>query len=161
MKFKNGEVAKVRVIKGPDYNAEYDPPVGFETTVHGDDSTSPFIEWEDSEYSFWVPKGQYINEDNIELVQDSVPIPDLGTKEANKIIRDANKSSSDPIVKPSHYTQGKIEILDFLEDQKLDFRLSNVIKYVCRHAYKGKPLEDLKKARFYLDRVIKELESNE
>lgn len=36
----------------------------------------------------------------------------------------------------------------------MGFNEGNVIKYVSRHKYKGKPLEDLKKARFYLDRLI-------
>lgn len=66
--------------------------------------------------------------------------------------------SDEEVNHPGHYTQGKIEVIDFLEDQKLDFRAANVIKYVCRYLHKGKPLSDLKKARFYLDRLIAELE---
>ena len=56
------------------------------------------------------------------------------------------------VCRPKHYTQGKIEVIDFLEDQKLDFRLSNVIKYVCRHEYKGNPIQDIEKAIWYLQR---------
>ena len=67
---------------------------------------------------------------------------------------------NDKVNSPSHYTKGSIEIIDFLEDQKLDFRLSNVIKYVCRCEHKGNKIEDLKKARWYIERVIKELENN-
>jgi hypothetical protein len=66
---------------------------------------------------------------------------------------------NDNVNHPSHYTQGLIEVIDFIEDQKLDFRAANVIKYTCRAKYKGKELEDLRKARFYLDRMIQELES--
>jgi len=69
------------------------------------------------------------------------------------------KSKEDVVNRPSHYTQGKIEVIDFIEDQKLDFRAANVVKYTCRARYKGKELEDYKKARFYLDRLIKELEN--
>jgi len=57
--------------------------------------------------------------------------------------------------RPSHYTQGKIEVIDFLEDQNLDFRLANVIKYICRHKYKGKPIQDIEKAIWYLERYRK------
>lgn len=71
-----------------------------------------------------------------------------------------NSESKDDIVnRPKHYTQGSIEVIDFIEDQKLDFRAANVVKYTCRARYKGKELEDYKKARFYLDRLIKELDS--
>ena len=44
-------------------------------------------------------------------------------------------------------------------DWKLDFNAGNVIKYVVRHNHKGKPLEDLKKARWYLQRLIDNIES--
>ena len=54
----------------------------------------------------------------------------------------------------SHYTRGKIEVIDFIEDQQLPYHLGNVIKYIARAGYKGDKLEDLKKARWYLDRYI-------
>ena len=63
---------------------------------------------------------------------------------------------SSRIEHPSHYTQGKIEVIDFIEDQKLDFRLANAVKYICR-AGKKDPLaevEDLKKAVWYINRYI-------
>jgi len=67
---------------------------------------------------------------------------------------------ADPINNPSHYTHGGIEVLDYIEAKGLDkdFHLANVIKYVSRAGYKINKLEDLKKARFYLDRRIKLLE---
>lgn len=60
---------------------------------------------------------------------------------------------------PSHYNQGKIEVIDFIEDQGLGFHDGNALKYICRHKYKGKPVEDIKKAIWYLERLLKELES--
>lgn len=65
---------------------------------------------------------------------------------------------SDLVNKPPHYLTGKIEVIDFIDDQKLDFYCGNVIKYICRHKHKGKPLQDLKKARWYLDRTIRLME---
>ena len=59
---------------------------------------------------------------------------------------------------PSHYNHGKIEVIDFIEDQKLGFALGNAVKYICRCRYKDNMLEDLKKARWYIDHCIKELE---
>ncbi len=52
---------------------------------------------------------------------------------------------------PSHYTTGKYEVIDVLEDWQLGFCEGNVVKYVARAKHKGKELEDLKKARFYLN----------
>lgn len=60
---------------------------------------------------------------------------------------------------PPHYNQGKIEVIEVIEDWGLDFHAGNVIKYVARHKHKGNSLEDLKKARFYLDRLIEGLEN--
>lgn len=67
----------------------------------------------------------------------------------------------DAVNHPSHYTRGKIEVIDFIEDQQLPYHLGNVIKYIARAGYKGDKLEDLKKARWYLDRYINEVMRNE
>ena len=53
---------------------------------------------------------------------------------------------------PAHYNAGKIEVIDFIEDQGLGFNLGNVLKYVCRADHKGEPAEDLAKAQWYLER---------
>lgn len=67
----------------------------------------------------------------------------------------------DVINHPSHYTRGKIEVIDFIEDQQLPYHLGNVIKYISRAGHKGDKLEDLKKARWYLDRYINEVMQHE
>jgi len=59
----------------------------------------------------------------------------------------------DQVNHPTHYTQGGIETIDFIEAKDLGFHLGNVVKYVTRWKLKGK-IEDLKKARWYLDRFI-------
>lgn len=64
----------------------------------------------------------------------------------------------DPVTAPSHYLQTKITPLDVIEDWNLGFRLDSAIKYIGRHKYKGKPLEDLKKAQWYLSREIQLME---
>ena len=66
----------------------------------------------------------------------------------------------DYVNRPKHYTSGSIECLDFIEAWELDFREGNVVKYVVRAPYKGSQLQDLQKARFYLDRLIEEAEKN-
>ena len=68
----------------------------------------------------------------------------------------------DLINNPPHYKQGKYEPIDVIEDWGLDrdFCLANVIKYIARSDHKGNKLQDLKKAQFYLNRKIENLERN-
>lgn len=55
---------------------------------------------------------------------------------------------------PPHYQHG-IEPIEFIESHNLNFNLGNVIKYVSRAPFKGTEAEDLKKAKWYLEREIK------
>jgi hypothetical protein len=60
---------------------------------------------------------------------------------------------------PAHYNAGSMEVIDAIEGLKLGFHAGNVVKYVARYKHKG-GVEDLKKARWYLERLI-ENEVNE
>lgn len=91
-----------------------------------------------------------------------------GRKHSNELPRSiATRVYTDPIsghdaVKnPSHYTSGKYPVIDFIEDQGLGYCLGNVIKYICRAGkkYPGdkqKELQDLNKAKWYLERRLEE-----
>ena len=59
---------------------------------------------------------------------------------------------------PSHYNSGNIEVIEAIDDWKLGFYEGNVVKYVARAKHKGKQLEDLKKAAWYLNRLIEQVE---
>lgn len=63
------------------------------------------------------------------------------------------------IDKPKHYNIGKIEVIDFIEDQQLDFHLGNAIKYICRAGRKSEKteIEDLQKAQWYIARRLLKL----
>jgi hypothetical protein len=61
---------------------------------------------------------------------------------------------ADPVNHPAHYKVGGIETIDFIEAKELGYNLGNVVKYVTRADHKGNRLEDLEKARWYLDREI-------
>jgi hypothetical protein len=65
--------------------------------------------------------------------------------------------TSDAVNSPSHYKVGGIETIDYIEAKSLGYNLGNVVKYVSRADYKGRLLEDLKKARWYLCREINNL----
>lgn len=70
-----------------------------------------------------------------------------------------SNSKEDSINHPSHYTFGKIEVIDVIDDWKLSYELSSVIKYVARAGKKDplRTIEDLKKAAWYLNREIENL----
>ena len=63
---------------------------------------------------------------------------------------------NDSVNHPSHYTSGKIEVIDFLEDQGFPYHLGNAVKYISRAGKKDpeKTVEDLEKAVWYLNRYI-------
>ena len=66
---------------------------------------------------------------------------------------------NDIINHPSHYTDGKIEVIEFIEDKNLNYHKGNAIKYICRAGKKDpqKEIEDLQKAIWYINREIKNL----
>ena len=70
------------------------------------------------------------------------------------------QNEEDIINHPSHYTQGGIEVHNFIDSWNLDFDTGNVVKYVIRAPYKN-GLEDLKKAEWYLKSLIKKAEKKE
>lgn len=67
---------------------------------------------------------------------------------------------NDIINHPSHYTDGKIEVIDFIEDKQLNFHRGNAVKYISRAGKKNseKEIEDLEKAAWYINREIQRLE---
>lgn len=66
---------------------------------------------------------------------------------------------NDIVNRPAHYTDGKIEVIDFIEDKKLGFHLGNAMKYIARAGKKdpAKTIEDLQKAQWYIQRHIDKL----
>jgi len=64
----------------------------------------------------------------------------------------------DMVNSPKHYTFGKIEVITVIDDWQLGFYEGQVIKYVGRAKHKGNELQDLKKAQWYLNRLIEQKE---
>lgn len=62
----------------------------------------------------------------------------------------------DNVNHPKHYNTGKIEVIEFIEDQQLGYHLGNAVKYICRAGKKDvdKISEDLQKAAWYINRAI-------
>lgn len=70
------------------------------------------------------------------------------------------KQEEDKVNSPSHYKQGKYETIEVIEDITASYKgyegylVGNVVKYLYRANHKGKKQEDLKKAQFYLNKLV-------
>ena len=118
-----------------------------------------------------------IYENGTITVSDGNHLYDVRAKDIIKAkfntISEPQVAKHDPVNHPSHYTDGKIEVIDFINDKKMNFNRGNVIKYVSRAGKKAskalddkkKEIQDLEKAKFYLEDEIKrlkqELEDND
>jgi hypothetical protein len=58
-------------------------------------------------------------------------------------------------ISPDYYQQGNIEVTDFIIDQSMSFLEGNIVKYLVRYKEKF-GIEDLRKARWYLEKLIEE-----
>jgi hypothetical protein len=66
---------------------------------------------------------------------------------------------NDPVNNPAHYNHKGVEAIAAIEASMTDeefqgYLKGNCMKYLWRYKYKGKPVEDLKKAQWYLDKLI-------
>jgi len=78
----------------------------------------------------------------------------------NLSIRKPKKA--DPVDQPDHYNKGAIEAIEAIkasmpEHEFKGYLKGNALKYLWRYDYKGKPVEDLRKCRWYIERLIKEV----
>ena len=75
-------------------------------------------------------------------------------------LQSVSEKVCDNVNHPDHYNHGKIEVIDFIEDQHLGFHLGNAVKYISRAGRKdpARTVEDLRKAAWYLNRQIERLE---
>lgn len=91
-----------------------------------------------------------------EVIEDDSP----DTREV--VEQHGEDAKADPVNRPAHYTSGGVECIDamqaaFGDEAVKDFCLCNAFKYLWRHRQKN-GVEDLKKARWYLNRLITEME---
>jgi hypothetical protein len=71
-------------------------------------------------------------------------------------------TATDQVNHPAHYNSGRIEVIEALEDWKLNFHRANAVKYVARAGKKNaeKEIEDLEKAIWYLKRDVELLKAS-
>jgi hypothetical protein len=73
------------------------------------------------------------------------------------------ESRDNEVHQPEHYNYGSIECIEAIEESMTDeafngYLKGNCLKYIWRYQRKGKPLQDLEKARWYLDKLISRFE---
>lgn len=85
--------------------------------------------------------------------------PYIGLEGAGRHEMKQKEKPEEAVDHPSHYNMGSIEVIDFIFDQGMgpDFCVANAIKYLSRYKYKNKPIEDLEKAKWYIEYLINEL----
>ena len=101
---------------------------------------------------------KYLNE---EIEVDKSKLKLVEEKKEVKTVKCDKEVVNDPVNHPSHYTDTKIEVMDYIEDKGFNFALGNVIKYVSRAGRKDadKTIQDLEKANWYLNREIERLKN--
>ena len=88
--------------------------------------------------------------------------PAIGAYFSNAIEEShAINEEHDNINQPEHYNNGNIECIEAIEESMTTeafqgYLKGNCMKYLWRYKYKGKPLEDLQKAQWYLSKLIQE-----
>ena len=81
-------------------------------------------------------------------------------KNLEKEVYQKSLSEEDKVNHPKHYTNGDIEPIDYINGNNMDYLEGNIIKYISRYKYKN-GVEDLEKARFYLNMLIEREGLNE
>lgn len=90
------------------------------------------------------------------ILETKRELEDLARWEANEFWTPGNEPEY--VDHPDHYNQGKFEVIDVIEDWNLGFEAGNAVKYIARYKHKGKAVQDLQKARWYIDRLIQRIE---
>ena len=80
------------------------------------------------------------------------------TNALNSYAAEAEKEAEDMVGSPKHYNTGNIECIDAIEESMSSvafkgYLKGNCMKYLWRYDYKGKQVEDLQKAAWYLNKL--------
>ena len=173
MKFKVGDKVRIRKdlevgkmygeLNMLDQKSEY---LGRLATVH--------YAWK-NDYALDVDAGKWSwNDEMLEAVEHPQRPCGFGgvsihTREGGgmAIFKVESTEEPDMIQKPPHYNKFSFQPIDMIDEVtnyyegSTAFHIGTVLKYLCRAPFKGKLLEDLKKANYYLTRAIEEMEEEE
>lgn len=126
----------------------YAQGIGYGVVMNGTPG-DPLIEW-------MTEKGQVL----VSEMKSIKKVLDNGKEKETypPQMTEATRLSEDMVNHPPHYTKGKIECINYIKDQGFNYSEGQVIKYVTRYRWKGTPIEDLQKAKWYLELLIKGVE---
>lgn len=85
----------------------------------------------------------------------------VATKEEIEFVRQYEGKPSlyaKDAINPQHYAKGKFECIEIIEDLEFGYHDGNAMKYLWRYRDKGDPVENLRKCKWYIDRLISQLE---
>ena len=129
--------------------------------LHREDG--PALEWADGDKE-WYLNGEEVTEEEVVGKKSRKDAPDeifelaLYDEDFERV-----QSTSDNVNSPSHYNQAGIECIDAIKaslgDGYQDYCKGNVMKYLWRYKYKN-GIEDLKKAQWYLNSMVEDVENN-
>lgn len=105
-------------------------------------SKSVLEKFHEATASAYTNENRVVDYDEAHTAIGSAPVRTIGEKIQEK----------EKVNHPDHYNKG-IETIDYIESWNMNFAQGNVVKYVSRYSMKG-GLEDLKKAKWYLERLI-------
>ena len=87
-------------------------------------------------------------------IQEAITLNNVSGVNIDLVHSGEQTKEADMVNHPPHYTAGGVETINFIEAKGLDYHLGNVVKYITRAGKKYDEVEDLKKARWYLERAI-------
>ncbi|WP_303104126.1 DUF3310 domain-containing protein [uncultured Mitsuokella sp.] len=150
MSFEVGD--RVRVVQQPKTLIDRPAPVLYKYIGRPGEVTERVSDW------IYAVKFDDMEDDLLLADTDLEP---AGNGDAEREDTDKMEDQNNDVIEhPSHYTQG-IECMDYIESHKLNYARGNIIKYVTRAGLKdaSKEVEDLEKARWYLDREIERVKA--
>ena len=129
----------------------------FSSDGHSTESLGVYDTYEGAWFKGLEKLAEIEDNDDCDFTVKTIDVMDYDRK--NRIGLKPEEKKDDPVNHPSHYTQGKIECIDFIVDKKLNFCRGNAVKYIVRAGLKdpSKEIEDLEKAVFYINKEIQTL----
>lgn len=147
-----GEATKSKISVGQRVQHLYYDKIEGVVVAYSCISKQCLVRWEHTEGTAWYPE------------QALLPVVSLADSAASESSEGpAASACSDPVNQPQHYASGEIECIDAIRasmtrEAFCGYLKGNVQKYMWRYEKKINPVEDIKKARWYSERLIKELE---
>lgn len=105
-----------------------------------------------------IAEKRILNDVALSFLSTYIGFLEDGTREFPEWIGSHDARTTDVVNHPSHYTDGKYETMDFIYNWSFDWGPANTVKYISRagkkHSTNGGYLEDLRKARYYLNDYV-------